>query len=412
MPKRVVLNLSENSGFESVKNVLRQWMKHIMSVLVMWAVASLITVTMSGGLDLHSWIFGQSEHEKGVDAHIIDSENAPSLANVGGMKYAKEEMLYNLVEPLKNPQVFFGGKRNFQAGHAILLFGPPGTGKTLLARAAAKESGAVFIAPTLAQLEAKYYGETAKILQATFSVAKRRAPSVIFFDEIDGIMRQRSSEEGCTYGLKTEMLRMLDSLKPKDAVVVIACTNNAALLDSALKRRMNVVVKVDLPNEHERAEIVKITSQEDAPSPRFLNIVSQQTTGFSGSDLQCVYKFACTARLRRVLRSRNGRVQDLLHQLPNLTDEEWLVAIQRMKLDKQSMTAETGGENGSTVDSLRSILQRIKDFKEKDSSQKCPVTPSEDEVAAPSEDGVCPSESPHDSYPCDEQIQNKPKQAT
>ena len=112
----------------------------------------------------------------------------------------------------------------------------------MIARALASESDASFLNVTLSTLEAKYYGETPKIIKAVFQVAKEKAPCILFFDEIDGIMRKRTEDEQShTYGLKTEFLQALDNLlrNSTDAVFVIACTNHESALDKAVVRRFS-----------------------------------------------------------------------------------------------------------------------------------------------------------------------------
>lgn len=355
VPTTAIVQVPPPSG---VTAGVKQWARRLMAMLAMWVVAGVVSAVLSGRLP--SWLTGRSEHEGEVGVQELSATNAPALTDVGGMEAAKREMWFNLVVPLKNPSVFFGGRPCFQASRGILLFGPPGTGKTLLARAAARESGAAFIAPTLAQLEAKYYGETAKILQATFAVARRRAPSVVFFDEIDGMMRTRTSDEGCTYGLKTEMLRMLDSLQPDEPVVVVACTNSAAILDPALKRRLSVVVKVDLPTDAERADILRICSGDDALAPASAAAIVRRTAGFSGSDLHAVYRTACSLRLRRALGERADDVEALVRTLPPLTEREWSVAVERVGADKSASDAQTVGGIGSASDTLREVIERLK----------------------------------------------------
>lgn len=341
-----------------MKDMLKQWGKRLVLMLVMWVVAGIVSAALSGKLP--SWLTGDSEHEKDVGVHELSNSTAPTLSEVGGMEAAKQELWYNLVVPLKNPSLFFGGKPQYQATRGILLFGPPGTGKTLLARAAARESGAAFIAPTLAQLEAKYYGETAKILQATFAVARRRAPSVIFFDEIDGMMRTRTSDEGCTYGLKTEMLRMLDTLKPEEPVMVVACTNSASILDPALKRRLGVVVNVNLPTPSERADILRICSGEDALPEAAVGAIVNLTDGFSGSDLHTVYRTASNIRLRRTLGKEKENVGRLLQSATPLLMSDWTTAVKRVRLDKSESSKQSVDGIGSASDAMRDLVETLK----------------------------------------------------
>jgi SpoVK/Ycf46/Vps4 family AAA+-type ATPase len=156
-------------------------------------------------------------------------------------------------------------------------------------------------------LENKYVGESGKLVAAAFSPASKLQPCVLFFDEIDGMMRERAAEEaGSSYGLKTEFLMNLDrwQQRPRDAVVVIGSTNNARVLDPALKRRLPKTYTLRPPSAGEREHIIRLMLRREPETGRDLseeclrNVLSR-TEGVTGSDLREIYREAAGARLRR-----------------------------------------------------------------------------------------------------------------
>lgn len=239
----------------------------------------------------------------------------------------------------------------------ILFCGPPGTGKTMLARAIAKESGVAFMCVTLAQTEDKYFGETPKILRALFEVAKERAPCIVFFDEIDGLMRtRRDDDQGCVYGAKTEFLQLCDRIKPSDSVVLIACTNNETSLDPALRRRFPSVYRIPLPQKEDRADILRRITRNESQRLAAADVehLAVATEGMSGSGLQDAYGAACTHRLRRTLHtvslSSKDTAQEFRRQLLPMTIEDWVggLATRAAAATTPSKTAQdVGSDEGS-----------------------------------------------------------------
>ena len=152
----------------------------------------------------------------------------------------------------------------------MLFHGPPGTGKTMIARAIAAECNVPFVALTLASLENKYYGETSRLLRATFSLAKKLQPCILFFDEIDGLLRARTqSDQSCVYNLKTEMLNYMDGIAgaQNDAIFIIGCTNTVESLDPAVRRRLPRVYHVGLPNLDDRRAILQSMTEHLSGRP-------------------------------------------------------------------------------------------------------------------------------------------------
>ena len=223
--------------------------KKVLSVVV-WAVVSLVfsyLLTSAEGWLGHTG----AAHEAAVDGCVVKPVDIDvTLADVGGLDAIKEELYYSLLLPLKYPKLFFRARGPLSTSKGVLLTGPPGCGKTMLMKAVAKTCGCAFLCPTLATLQNKYYGESQKLLAALFAVAKKRAPCIVFLDEIDSVFRTRGEDDsGCDYTLKTEFLSLMDGLRTKseDAIVVVGATNNPDALDPALKRELPTVLTIDLP---------------------------------------------------------------------------------------------------------------------------------------------------------------------
>lgn len=305
---------------------------------------------------------GLSSHEVQLSGCLLSPASVPErLGDVGGLALVKSDLVTAIVIPLSHPRAFFGTHQCLEPSRGVTLVGPPGTGKTMLARALAAEAGANLLTVTLTALEDKYYGESSKLLRAAFSLACKAQPCVLFFDEIDGLMRERSAAEGsASYGLKTEFLSNMDSLRASDAVVVIGSTNNLALLDPAVKRRLPKVYHIDKPAAADRVRILELLLQREPELVRGLSectrdLVLHATDGCTGSDLQELYRTAAGARLSRQLR-REGFAKDL-ETAPDpaalvepIQDGDWALAIGAMLAGQaHASRSYCSGSRGATL---------------------------------------------------------------
>lgn len=290
-----------------------------------------------------------------------------TLKDIGGLASIKKELQLGIMMPLQNPEVFFTGKRCLLPSKGVLFVGAPGTGKTMLAKAIAKECNVNFLCLTLATLENKYFGESSKILASAFSLARKMQPCILFFDEIDGMMKKRSNEDqGCQYSFKTEFLTQIDGMANscKDAIVVIGATNNGTVLDDALKRRLPRVFTIGLPSPEERMEILK-KSMRDEPQMPILDedLLKKETEGFSGSDLNEVYKAAATNRLTRQLEDPNFQTQlaaklPIAENLDKLRLDDWKIALKRIQTSKNAINVEHCiKKNNDLIDTLDKIIK-------------------------------------------------------
>ena len=247
--------------------------------------------------------FGKSK------AKVIDTNEGArkvTFADVAGIDEAREEV-QEIVEFLKDPAAFkkLGGK----IPKGVLMVGPPGTGKTLLAKAIAGEAKVPFFAMSGSDFEEMFVGVGASRMRDVFSEAKKRAPCIIFIDEIDsiGMKRTGASAMGGSHAYEQTLNTMLvemDGFEANEGVIVIAATNRPDTLDAALLRpgRFDRQVVVELPTLKGRREILelhgkKITFAADADLDR----VARGTPGFSGADLANLLNEAALLAVRKKL---------------------------------------------------------------------------------------------------------------
>lgn len=210
-----------------------------------------------------------------------------TFKDVAGCNQAKEQ-LQEIVNYLTDPQKFKKCGAKIPAG--ILMIGEPGTGKTLLARAVAGEAGCPFISVSASKFDDMYVGVGKNRVEALFKQARRYSPCLIFIDEIDAVGRRREADRsrGCDQTIN-QLLAEMDGFEKSDkAVVIIAATNRADTLDSAIKRsgRFDRKVIVELPNVEAREQILAVHGKKiNLDEHVNLELLAKATVGFSGADL-------------------------------------------------------------------------------------------------------------------------------
>jgi len=195
------------------------------------------------------------------EAVELEEEIAPDIAyeDIGGLEEEIKRVREMIEIPLKHPIVF--ERLGVQPPKGVLLYGPPGTGKTLLAKAVANESKAHFISLNGPEVMSKFVGEAEKKLRQLFEDAEKNAPSILFIDEIDAIAPKREESYGeVERRVVAQLLSLMDGMKSRGKVIVIAATNRPDALDPALRRggRFDREIEIGVPNKEGRLEILKI----------------------------------------------------------------------------------------------------------------------------------------------------------
>lgn len=276
---------------------------------------------------------------KEVDPAIASmAEEKPqeiSFDAVGGLEEQIREIREVIELPLKNPEIF--QRVGIKPPKGVLLYGPPGTGKTLIARVVASTLGVTFLRVVASALIEKYIGESSRMIREMFAYARRKAPCVIFMDEIDAIGGRRSDDSNSSdrevQRTLMELLNQMDGFSDLSDVKIIMATNRPDILDPALLRpgRLDRKIEIPLPNEKGRREILRIHSErmERAEDIDFEALV-KLTAGFNGADLRNV----CTEAGMLAMRAERDYVthEDFVRSCRQLAEAKKL----ETKLDYKS----------------------------------------------------------------------------
>ncbi len=233
------------------------------------------------------------EHKFNVEKFVIVEKPTETWEMVGGLNNEVREIQEVIELPLTKPELF--KKIGIKPPKGILLHGPPGTGKTLLAKAVAQSTHSTFIQVVGSELVQKFIGEGAKLIKEIFELARRKAPSIIFIDELDALAATRmevgTSGEREVNRTFMQLLAEIDGFKPLDNVKIIGATNRKDVLDAAIIRpgRLDRLIHVCLPNEDARLEILKIHTKGVRLSKDVnLKILVRDMENFSGAEIRAV----------------------------------------------------------------------------------------------------------------------------
>jgi ATPase family AAA domain-containing protein 1 len=280
-----------------------------------------------------------NSYEVRLSAEVVaTSELGVGFSDIGGMDEEVVEVRDNVVLPMQCWRQF-GPKaaEMMTCPTGVLLYGRPGTGKTLTAMALASESGAAFLAVKSSDLMDKWLGESDKLVSAVFSLARKIAPTIVFIDEVDTLMRKRENDQnGAVTSMQGILLTEWDGLKVGNTtsapVVVLGATNRPHDLDRAILRRMPVQVKTPMPNLQGRLDILNkllrhsgVYNEEQEgglDGDVDLQEIALRTEDYSGSDLREVVRVALLQRTKRSL-SEASREQQVAKAKYESNVDKW-----------------------------------------------------------------------------------------
>ena len=240
----------------------------------------------------------------GAMTKVVDA-SVPRITydELGGLKNEVQKIREMVELPMRHPELF--DKIGVEAPKGVLLYGPPGTGKTLLAKAVAGETNAHFISLSGPEIMGKHYGESEERIREIFTQAEENSPSIIFIDEIDSIAPKRDEVSGeLEKRIVSQLLTLMDGMKSRGKVVVIAATNRPDSIDPALRRpgRFDREIEIGIPDDEGRFDILSIHTRGMPIDEKVdLKQISKTTHGFVGADLEMLSKEAAMRSLRRIL---------------------------------------------------------------------------------------------------------------
>jgi len=277
-------------------------------------------------------VFKLGAMTKAVDASV------PRITydELGGLKNEVQKIREMVELPMRHPELF--DKIGVEAPKGVLLYGPPGTGKTLLAKAVAGETNAHFISLSGPEIMGKHYGESEEKIREIFTQAEENAPSIIFIDEIDSIAPKRDEVSGeLEKRIVSQLLTLMDGMKSRGKVVVIAATNRPDSIDPALRRpgRFDREIEIGIPDDEGRFDILSIHTRGMPIDEKVdLEQISKTTHGFVGADLEVLSKEAAMRSLRRILPEIDldeEKISSEILQKIQITSEDFRDALKEVR---------------------------------------------------------------------------------
>jgi transitional endoplasmic reticulum ATPase len=263
--------------------------------------------------------------------------------DIGGLEAVKQELRETVEYPLRFPELFARFKRDPSRG--VLFYGPPGCGKTLLAKAVATECAANFISVKGPELLSMWFGESESNVRNLFQKARQASPCIVFFDELDSIVRARGSspgDSGAADRVINQLLTELDGLEARKTIFTIGATNQPALIDPAIIRpgRLDQLIYIPLPDEPARVSIFKANMRKVACAEDVnFDALGHATEGFSGADIAEICNRASRFAIKMCLQehiSRERQKEELIRagqEIPTELDDDSIYVVKKQHFD-------------------------------------------------------------------------------
>ena len=254
-----------------------------------------------------------------ISGAIVREKPSVKWDDVANLIEAKKALRESVILPMARPDLFTGARRPWKG---ILLFGPPGNGKTYLAKAVASEVEATFFSVSAANLISKWLGESEKLVRELYDQARKEAPSIIFFDEVDSLASSRGSgENDAMRRVKTQLLQAIEGIGTGDELIVtIGATNLPWDIDAAMRRRFERRVMIGLPDGEARSTMFKIHTKGVELDEVDFQKLGTMSDGYSGADIALLCREALMTPIREmdiagVLKDKNMKPRN-----PNMND--------------------------------------------------------------------------------------------
>ncbi|MEW5767348.1 MAG: CDC48 family AAA ATPase [bacterium] len=292
-----------------------------------------------------------------------------SYEDIGGLDPQIQRIREMIELPLRYPQVF--ERLGIDPPKGVLLHGPPGTGKTLIARAVANETDAYFTHISGPEIMGKFYGESEGRLRSVFEDAQRHAPAIIFIDEVDAIAPKREEmggEKQVERRVVAQLLALMDGLKSRGQVIVVAATNIPNTVDPALRRpgRFDREISIPIPDKNGRLEILQIyTRGMPLADDVGLEKLAEITHGFVGADLEALAREAAMSALRKILPKIDFEMADIPYETLlelEVTMDNFLEAMKEVEPSAiREVFVEVPDVKWTEVGGLEDIKQELKE---------------------------------------------------
>ncbi len=288
--------------------------------------------------------------------------------DIGGLR-REIGLIREMIElPLRHPELF--EKLGIEPPKGVLLHGPPGTGKTMIAKAVANETDANFVSISGPEIMSKFYGESEKHIREIFEDAEKNAPTIIFIDEIDSIAPKREEVTGeVERRVVAQLLSLMDGLKTRGQVIVIAATNRPNAIDAALRRggRFDREIEIGIPDRLGRFDVLQIHTRgmplaQDMSEETGLREIADMTHGFVGADLSSLCKEAAMHAIRKILPDINIEAdipQEIMEKIV-ITREDFQNALQNIEPSAlREVFIEVPAVRWTEIGGLESVKQEL-----------------------------------------------------